>query len=264
MIEANADLAILFWFYKDLAICENRLKLLRKYNPRIKIFGLFGGEKKDAPAFKHRLSKYLDDFYASPYTSRAWKWINGDLMITDWHEKKGKFLSWDSIAVTQWDMLLFESIKKLFPKIKRNEVFLSGLRKITKPLEKAWDWTRPGTKERKNYLRFMKYVEKNYGYKETPLACLFILLVFPRVFFEKYLKVKNKQVGMLEYKVPIYARIFGLPFYEKDFGVYWQGNPKTKPLNALPEEISAAHIKGELANKKGWRIFHPYYKQWRL
>jgi len=28
-------LAILFWFYKEQEICENRLKLLRKYNPEI-------------------------------------------------------------------------------------------------------------------------------------------------------------------------------------------------------------------------------------
>ena len=41
------ELAILFWFYKEPEICLNRLKILKKYNPDLKIFGLFGGDIKE-------------------------------------------------------------------------------------------------------------------------------------------------------------------------------------------------------------------------
>jgi len=33
-------LAILFWFYKEPEICQNRLELLRQNNPTISIYGL--------------------------------------------------------------------------------------------------------------------------------------------------------------------------------------------------------------------------------
>ncbi len=256
------NLAVLFWFYKEPEICENRLQLIKKYNPNLKIYGLFGGEFSDTEMYKEKLGKYLDDFYAFDLNKNTdWKWINGDLMILDWHDKRGRGLDWDSIVVIQWDMLVFDSLMNQFSGIKKDQIYLSGLRNLDKEIENEWDWTNPGGKERKNYLSFLEYVKKNYGYADNPPLCsLFILQVFPKIFFEKYLTVKDKEIGMLEYKVPIYAKIFGIPFYEKDLGTRWNGGPK--PLNAIPEEIPEDYIKKELAVKDGWRIFHPYYKIW--
>src|SRR3989338_3458632 len=103
---SNLDLAVLFWFYKEPDICLNRLELLKKYNPGLKIYGLFGGETKHADIYKQKPGKYLDYFYISPHPDPDWKWINGDVMILDWYQKRGKDLSWDSIVITQWDMLV--------------------------------------------------------------------------------------------------------------------------------------------------------------
>ena len=33
--------AILFRFYKEIDVCINRLKLIKKYNPELEIFGLY-------------------------------------------------------------------------------------------------------------------------------------------------------------------------------------------------------------------------------
>lgn len=256
------NLAILFWFYKKPEICGNRLKLLKKYNPGLKIFGLYGGEKNKAGNYKKKLGGYLDDFYASPFKGADWKWMNGDLMLLDWYEKRGKNLKWDSVAVIQWDMLVFDSLLNQFSGIKKNEIFLSGLRILNKEIENKWDWTMPGRKERPNYLNFLNYARKNYNYAGNPLCCLFILQVFPKIFFEKYSAVANKKMGMLEYKIPIYTKIFNIPFYKKDLGVKWFEKTK-KPLNAIPEEINQKYIKKQLAKKNGYRIFHPYYKVWK-
>lgn len=253
--------AILFWFYKEPEICENRLKLLKKYNPTLKIFGLFGGEQAEAEKYQDKLRAYLGDFYVSPFRDSEWKWMNGDLMILDWYERRGKNLDWDGVAVVQWDTLVFDSIFNQFPGIKKDEIFLSGLRILDKEVEESWDWTRPGGDERENYLRFKNYAKERYGHAGDIFCCLFILQIFPRLFLEKYSAVQDKEIGMLEYRVPTYAKIFGAPFYEKDLGARWF-EKEERPLNAIPEEIGENYIERELAKKDGWRIFHPYYKVW--
>ena len=257
------ELAILFWFYKDPDMCENRLRILKKRNPGLKIFGLYGGDSRKVRLFRSKLGKYLDDFYVSPYRSESWKWINGDLMLLDWYKCRGKSLDWDSIVVVQWDMLVFASLSKLFARMKKGEIFLSGLRTLSKSIENRWHWTTPDKPNRRNYLNYLRYVREEYGYKGLPLCCLFILEVFPREFLDRYLAVKNRRIGMLEYKVPIYARIFGIPFFRKELGVCWFKDPKTMPLNAWPVEISKGYIRKELSKRNGWRIFHPYFKAWK-
>lgn len=256
------ELAILFWFYKEPQICKNRLELIKKYNPDVKIYGLYGGGIIEEKDFKQTLAACLDDFYASPITDPEYKWINGDLMILEWYENHGKSLNWDSVVVVQWDMLIFDNIYAQFLNIEKDQLFLSGLKVLDRKTELSWDWTKPNTKEGNSYLNYLQYIKDKYGYNEPPLCCLFILEVFPRLFFDKYLTVSDREIGMLEYKIPNYAKIFNTPFYEKDVGISWENDSKEKPLNAIPEEIEGDYITKELAKPKGWRIFHPYFKLW--
>jgi len=260
-------LAILFWFYKEPEICLNRLDLIKKHNPQAKIFGLYGGKKSEASNYQKKLGKYLDDFYLSPLHSKPsnWKWINGDLMIIEWYRDRGKKLkNWDSVIVIQWDALVLGNIKTQFPELKKDQIFISGTRVLDSYIESRWHWTK--TKERKNYLAFKKYIADNYNYTKKPLCSLFILQIFPRKFFDQWLTVKNKLIGMLEYKIPTYALIFKIPFYKKDLGVAWfakNKNTQNTPLNAIPTEIEDNYIKKQLTKKKGFRIFHPYLKSWK-
>jgi len=263
------NLSIIFWFYKEPEICLNRLELIKKSNPGIRIFGLFGGGKKDEAIFKKILGKHLDDFYASSYceANKDWKWINGDLMILDWYEKRGLKLNWDSVAVIQWDMLVFDALSKIFPKIKNGQIYLSGLRVLDDFIENRWSWTKKGGQERANYLAFKKHIKKEFNYADDKILCsLFIFQIFPRIFFKKWLKIKNREIGMLEYKTPTYAKIFKTPFYQKDLGIRWFGdNPERKdtPMNARAIEIGEGFIKSELNKSDGYRLFHPYFKLWQ-
>lgn len=257
------NLAVLFWFYEKPKICKNRIELIKKYNPSLKIYGLFGGQVSEAKLYQKKLESYLNDFYAFDLDKDSdWKWVNGDLMILDWYDKRGRSLDWDSIAVIQWDMLIFDSLSKQFSKMKKDQIYLSGLRRIDKEVENRWDWVKPGGKEGQNYLKFLEYVKINYGYTDRlPLCSQFIFQIFPRIFFEKYLTVKDRKVGMLEYKIPIYAKIFGIDFFKKNIGTHWFGN-KQEPLNAIPKEIPREYIDEQLKKKDGWRIFHPCYEVW--
>jgi len=47
---------ILFRFHTNVDICKNRLRLLKKYNPEVKIFGLFGGQERDLEKFQKILN----------------------------------------------------------------------------------------------------------------------------------------------------------------------------------------------------------------
>lgn len=256
-------LAILFWFYKEPEICKNRLKLLKKYNSDLKIFGLFGGEQQEAGLFKEKLSIYLDDFYSSSYKSKAYKWYYGDLILQDWYNQRGKYLAWDSIIEIQWDTLVFDSLQNVFNGIKKNDIFLSGLRILNNYVENRWDWTDLKFKWSIIYQKFRRYIKKNYHYTQKTLCWLAIIAVLPRLFFDKYQTVRNKKIGFMEYKMPTYAKILKIPFYKKELGVWWFLKGKY-PLNAVPKEIDKKYINDQLNKSNGWRIFHPYFKIWQF
>lgn len=260
------NLAAVFWFYKEPDICRNRLEILRKHNPDIKIYGLFGGNKNEENLYKEKIGDLLDDFYTSSYCDKDadYKWMHGDIMLLDWYEKHGKDLEWDSVIIIQWDILVFDLLKNQFPGLQKRQIFLSGLRELDPETENRWTWTTPKKEYRKNYLAFRDYVKKEYGYfPKRFLCCLYILEILPRDFFDSWSTVQDKFIGMLEYKIPTYADIFKIPFYKKDLGVWWWDRQGNLPMNARPIEITAAYIKLQLEKKNGYRIFHPYSEIWK-
>ncbi|EKQ68637.1 hypothetical protein OsccyDRAFT_3175 [Leptolyngbyaceae cyanobacterium JSC-12] len=273
-------LAILFWFYKQPNVCKNRLELLRQYNPHVPIYGLYGGDPATAEQYQALLGEYLDDFYVFKENKDSlWKWLQGDLMITHWFRERGKCLDWDTIAIVQWDMLVFESVEHLFPTLKPEQILLSGLRPI-REIENDWEWVAPKVPERRQqYLKFLEYVTKTYNYRDEPLGCLFIVICFPKAFLEQYSIIEQPELGFIEYRIPMYAQIFGIPFCENHgFNAWWVDvdpvfqvkNPLQRavnsvrlkldpnPLNPAKREISLIPIYRHLQTKTGARIFHPY------
>lgn len=69
-------LAILFWFYKELEVCKNRLEILRQHNPKTLIYGLHGGKPEEAGEFELMLAPYRNDFYVfTKDKGSLWKWL---------------------------------------------------------------------------------------------------------------------------------------------------------------------------------------------
>jgi hypothetical protein len=275
-------LAILFWFYKDPEICINRLEILRQHNLKTPIYGLYGGDLSKADLNKTALDKYLDDFYVfSEDKDTHWKWIQGDLMIAQWYRDRGKDLDWDTVIIVQWDMLVFESVDSLFSMLQKDHLLLSGLRPIHE-VEKDWMWVAPKNLIlRSQYLEFIDYIKLAYNYNQTPLGCIFIVVGLPRIFLESYANISCPELGFLEYRIPIYAQIFGIPFCENhSFNAWWvDGDPlyqsknpiqrlvnlfhlrfNPNPLNPTRNDVSLLTIYRHLINDTGARIFHPYQK----
>ncbi len=261
--------AILFWFYTDVAICRNRLQLLRRTNPDTRIYGLYGGDPAGADRFRAELEEWLDDFYCFPEArSPEWKWVNGDLLISDWYRERGVELAWDAVVVVQWDMLVFDSIDALFAGAQKNEIVVSGVRPVPE-VESFWVWTRRDLPERRRELeRFRQHLTEHYGYDGPLLACHFVVACLPRSFLKRYAEMQQPELGMVEYRLPTYARVFAMEFRRiESLETWWFNDPNTEPpprtdrvllptghVMSVPLRI----IRHNLRRAAGARVFHPF------
>lgn len=264
--------SVLFWFYKYPGLCENRLAVLRKFNPDAKVYGLYGGDLAEVQSFRERLGSYLDDFYVfdQPRDTR-WKWYHGDQIIVHWFRQRGRHLAWDTIFVAQWDMLVFDRLERLFKHLRPGEMLFSGLRPV-REVDAWWWFMRKGSTEREEYFRFIKFVRQTHAFQADPLCGEFIVVCFPREFLDRYTTIQNPDLGFLEYKIPIYAQIYGIPFCTNHpYNPWWGDDPSTQKapllaqaLNAERKNVPLRSITAHLIWPWGRRIFHPVFHDYPL
>jgi len=262
------NLSILFRFYKDVEVCENRLQILKTYNPNTKIYGLYGWPLEEENIFKEKLDKHLDDFYTTPETDSFKKRIHGDLFLLDRYQQRWQNLEWDSIVVSQRDLLALDSFENIFSGIKKDQIYLPDYGIIDKQFENYRDRTSPEkfkkTDEndpekphmRKCFLDFKQYIKEKYWYNKLLPYCIFMVAVLPKLFFEKYQTVENIELWFLEYKIPTYCEIFDIERYEKDLGEH----NRSFPMNAMGIEITKEDIEKEIKKTNGRKMFHPYHQ----
>ncbi len=252
-------LALLFWFYRDAALCTERLGQLRRFHPDHAIYGLYGGPEEEAADFERELGPRLDDFYvALRQPDPVLKWLQGDLEIVEWFELRGRELDWGSIAVVQWDLLVQAPIPQILAGLGPGQNFFSGLRRLDPALEARWYWTRENQHQR-SYHRFRAQLALRHGFHEQPMCCLFLFAVLTRPFLEVYAREGPRLSGFLEYKLPPLAQVHGFPCHVQDLGVFWDPVERAvqKPLQAVPKPIPRLYIEGQLARADGFRLFHP-------
>jgi hypothetical protein len=259
------QLAILFWFYRDVAVCRNRLRLLRHRNPGVPIFGLYGGPLEDVAAFEDGTGGLLDDFWSFPVPAdRQWKWRHGDMVLAQWFTDRGANLAWDSVFVAQWDLVVVSSLAKLVPDLAKGDMLISGLRSV-REVESWWRWT--NGPERREYDEFLAHVAARYGPVGEPKCCQFIGLVAPRDFLARYAQIDQPELGFLEYKVPIYAEVFGMRLVpDRCFRPWWPEDPSTTEVrrrvslvHAWPTPVRLPVMLSEALRPGGRRVFHPYH-----
>jgi hypothetical protein len=261
MNHSQPKLAILFWHYKEPEICVNRLQGLRRLNPDIPIFGLFGGNPDQFSFYETLLGKLLDDHWCfkSDHDSE-WKWRHGDLVLNAWHRDKGCQLTWDTLIIMQWDMLAIAPVSQIFSPLNKDEIYLPGLRPIDE-LEHHWWWTKPNTPQGDEYARFKLLLRDQHSFSGPYQACQFITAALPRSFMDKYAQIKIPELGFLEYKLSAYAHLFDTPFRQlPQLQVTWPENWNKTPrvtLTAAKREIRDIDIVCERLTPGGARLFHP-------
>jgi hypothetical protein len=258
------QLGILFWFYRDVLVCENRIRMLRHRNPGVPIFGLYGGPLDEQEAFTV-LAPLLDDLWVFPDERETrWKWRNGDLVLSRWYAERGRMLTWDSVFVAQWDLVVTVPLATLLPPLAPGEMLLSGVRPV-RDVESWWLWTQGEARE--EYDTFTAHVTARYGTVEEPMCCQFIASVLPRDFLARYGTIDQPELGFLEYKVPAYAQRFGVPLVpDTCFRPWWPEEPATAHagrtaslMHAWPTPVRLPVMMYESLRPGGRRAFHPYH-----
>ncbi len=247
---------VLFRFHAYPAVCRNRLQLLRLFNPGISIFGLYGGPDRGLPRFRRALGDDLEHLFAIPDRPGDWKWRHSDLALSLWYREFGHRLSFDTLHLIEWDMLLLDSLAGIYRGIDPRGLGLSRLVAI-KEVEQKWWWAcrSPWREELKELLAL---VRRDYGYDQEPFSCIAGGACFPREFIERYSRLEIPPLVNDEARLPLFAQILGFPL--GDTGFYSHLPSANHQFFNLKKTIPTARIRRELGKSDGWRVFHPYYR----
>ena len=259
------ELAILFWCFKDAEVCAHSLRVIRHYNPAKPIYVLFGGDPAEARQFEATIAPFADDFYVfDEDRPPAWKWRYGDILVSRWFTDRGHRLRWDSLTVVQWDMLVWGPLEQLFGELKRDQLLLSGLRPIHE-VAAWWGWLN----DAHEYPVYEEFLRENDLRPDDAWCCLFIVVVLPRAFLQRFSVRRHPELGLAEYAIPTLAKSWGFEFCTRHpYTPWWRADPQTrdalphdKVLNAVGEECPDREVLLHLLDPSGLRAFHPYYKQ---
>jgi len=248
---------IIFRFHKFPLICANRLKLLKKLNSEIRIFGIYGGEDKDLPKFRRYLDKYLENIFVIKNKSSLWKWKNFDLALRDWFKQIGKNIDFDMAHIIEWDLILCKSLEEIYSEIDKNELGLTALIDL-KLVENKWSWT---SKEpsKSEWLKLLNFVEKKYGYSNKPNGSLGPGPCLPKKFIEEYSNVEVPELCNDELRIPLFAQVFNFKCKDTKFYKKWFDDEEKKYFNCVGRNIDIQTIRKERKNN-GRQVFHPFRK----
>jgi len=253
---------ILFRFHKNPIACENRLKLLKKLNPSIKIFGYFEEEKK-YKKFKQRLNPYLEDVFFINGKSSNWFWKNSDIAVRMWYKYFGRKLNFDMLHLVEWDLLFLDSLENLYKRIPKNGIGLTALILLSK-VEKRWSWTAEEP-HKTEWEKLLALVKKEFNYTEVNYASLGPGVCLPKKFLEKFINIKVPELSNDELRLPLFGRILGFELYDTGFYRRWFDKKEKQFFHCgSSQEIYLSTIKKELAKPSGRRAFHPFRKVFNL
>ncbi len=209
-------------------VCQNRLRLLRRRNPGVPIYGLYGGPRSATRSgSRPRSGRLLDDFWAFPDDrDERYKWRNGDVMLsrvvhrtreTTWH---GTRSSWPS-GTWSWSRPCDASCP-------HGGGGHAHLRRAARPRGRSRGGSGRGARPGASTKRSWRHVARRSGPVDGP----HVLSVHragraPRV-HGAYAGIDEPELGFLEYKIPIYAQAFGIPLVpDTCFRPWWPEEPGT-------------------------------------
>ncbi|MGW3093116.1 hypothetical protein ACWDCC_06665 [Streptomyces sp. NPDC001102] len=249
--------AVVFRFHRDPLVARARVRLLRRLNPGVPVYGLFGGAGGvRGAAFRLAGGPLLglDALYTSRH-SGAWNWKNGDLVLLDWYRDVGRRLSFDVLHLVEWDLLLADSLERIYAGVPPDAV---GLTAWTPQSDVGDDWRWLGGREEAGeWRRLLTRARTDFGYDGTPYACLGIGPCFPRAFLDDYAAADPPDLGNDELRYPLFAQLLGYSVVDTGFRRGWHSPGEDRYFNATGQNISPGVVAAELASPEGRRAFHP-------
>lgn len=252
---------VVFRFHRDIFVCRNRLRLLRRFNPDTPIFGLFGGALTSRPVLARArtrpLARHLEDLYLLPGRS----WADQDLAARHWFAERGHAVPFDVAHLIEWDVLLFGRIEDLYRRVAPTALGLTGLVPL-QAISARWSWL---TREqyRSELAELMAFLRAEYSFSGPPYACVGPGLSLPRSFLERYASVPVPELCHDELRLPTFASALGFELEDTGFFKRWFDQEEERFFNADRREIDEEVIRRELARPEGRRVFHPYFRVFR-
>ncbi|MET9730997.1 hypothetical protein ABZZ79_10130 [Streptomyces sp. NPDC006458] len=253
----SIERAVVFRFHRDPLVSRARVALLRRLNPRVPVHGLFGGAGgARGAAFRLTGERLLglDSLYVSRH-SAFWNWKNGDLALLDWYREVGRRLSFDVLHLVEWDLLLTDSLERVYAMVPVEAVGLTAPTPLS-VIGDDWRWLN-GRDEAREWRELLAYARSGFGYDGTPYGCLGIGPCFPRAFLDDYAAADPPDLGNDELRYPLFAQLLGHPVADTGFRHAWHSAAEDRYFNAVGTGIAPDTVKAELAKPDGRRAFHP-------
>lgn len=203
--------AILFRYHKYPAICRNHIALLRRFNPGMPIYGMYGGPLAAAPVLP------VNHNYVLPFASPRFKWQNGDLCARQWFIDVGHRFPFDMLHIVEWDLVILQALAQLFQSI-RDGVAVTDVKTIGSTRSKNWYWI--ATPERNKDMEALRaHVAKKYGEiftDDRQVAGIFPAAAMSRAFLERYAEAEPFERRFIndEIRMPLFAQALGMPVHD--------------------------------------------------
>lgn len=248
---------VLFRFHKHIPICRNKLQLLKLFNPDIEIYGLFGGRKSEVLRFEKAFENELRHVYYVRRKNVWWKAFSFDIAMRYWFNDYGHKIDFDVLHIIEWDILLFNSLDKIYKNIPTSKIALTALVPMNQIWGRWW-WTKMEPWWIEQWGQLMDYVRDKYQYKKMPYASLGPGACFPREFIEKFSQIEVPELCHDEVRLPLFAQALGFSLCNTKFRTKWFNPEEGKYFHCDKRQIKYELIKEELLKPNGRRVFHPY------
>ena len=247
---------VVFRFDRNPLVCRDRIRGLRRLNPGLRVFGLYGGKGGYRGwAFRtgSRRVLGLEGFYASGRDGR-WNWKNGDLALAAWYRAVGHRLDFDVVHFVEWDLLLIDSLERVYAEVPPGAVGLT----LCTPLSRVgdWDWLR-GEENLRELDNLTTYARERFAYVDELQACLGPGPCFPRSFLADYAELDVPEMGHDELRMPLFAKVLGYPVVDTGFRRAWESADEDAVFNARGIAIAPSTVRSEARKPDGRRAFHP-------
>jgi len=250
---------ILFRYHNvDPAVVLERIVLLKKINPQISIYGLYGGIESSFYYYRFLLDSHVAHNYCIKNKTDEWKWKNVDIAVLLWYNEIGRNLDFEMLHIIEWDVLILDSIDKLYRTIPQNGIGLTGLKELSKLFGK-WYWVRD-IYQCEQWNNLLQYVQTKFNYKNIPFGSQGPGACLPKSFLEGLSSIEIPELCNDEIRLPLFGQILGYNLYDTGFLNNWFETSEMNYFNCNKRQINAHLINEELSLKNGRRFFHPYYE----
>ncbi|MBD3280457.1 hypothetical protein GF389_02950 [Candidatus Dojkabacteria bacterium] len=210
---------MLLRFHKNLQLVQNRIDVIKYFNPGISIYGLFGGNKDEYPIFRKKL-KQVEHILFWDESDTDVKWRFSDLSILFWYENYGKSLNFDILHTIEYDLVLLDSFQNLYEYNPQDKhIYVTALVELEKikPISNWFNNPEFPTKQCREIVRIFK---EKYGLEKL-YSCMAPGTTITREFLDNYRKIELPTIGFDEIRIPNIAQALNIPVESPGFVRDW-------------------------------------------